>query len=105
MNVEIQFPIEVIVEGTSLQTKRAKTRENWMKRIRLAAGERLPQNHFSTDRPVEVTIFYFSDTKAEGDLDSITPLLNREAWRKQDLAKLLPNCLERSGSCSTPPRS
>jgi len=79
MSVEIEFPFEFIVEGVpvSLQAKRAKTRENWMNRIRVAARECLPPNHFATDHPMEVTIYYFSDTKAGGDLDNlIKPILD-----------------------------
>ncbi len=73
MSVEIEFPIEFIVEGVpvSLQAKRAKTRENWVKRVRAAAAAQLPDNHFATEHPIEVTIFNFSDAKIETDLDNV----------------------------------
>jgi crossover junction endodeoxyribonuclease RusA len=79
MSVEIEFPIEFIVEGTaiSLQAKRPETREQWKARIRQASRTVLPEGHFATDRPLAVTLFYFPATPMEGDVDNIVkPVLD-----------------------------
>lgn len=80
MSVEIEFPIDFVVEGVpvSIQAKkRAKRKEAWISRIRAAAVAKLPQNHFAAEHPVEVTIFFFSDTEIGRDLDNvIKPILD-----------------------------
>jgi hypothetical protein len=79
MSVEIQFPLESIVQGTpvSLQAARAKSKEAWKHRVKKASYDALPDGHFSTEAPISVTLFYFPDTEMRGDVDSIVkPILD-----------------------------
>lgn len=79
MSVEIQFPLEFIVRGTpvSLQAARAKSKDDWKKRIKEASYDALPEGHFSTEASVSVTLFYFPATEMQGDVDNIVkPILD-----------------------------
>ncbi|PZP46517.1 MAG: RusA family crossover junction endodeoxyribonuclease [Azospirillum brasilense] len=79
MSVEIEFPVEFIVQGTpvSLQAKRAEAREAWKVRVKEASYGSLPEGHFSTDGPISVTLFYFPAGKMQGDVDNIVkPVLD-----------------------------
>lgn len=79
MSVEIEFPVEFIVQGTpvSLQAKRAEAKEAWKARVKEASYASLPDGHFSTDGPIAVTLFYFPDGEMQGDVDNIVkPVLD-----------------------------
>ena len=79
MSVEIQFPLEFVVQGTpvSLQTARAKSKEAWKQRVKEASYKSLPEGHFSTESPISVTLFYFPATEMQGDVDNIVkPILD-----------------------------
>jgi crossover junction endodeoxyribonuclease RusA len=79
MSVEIQFPLEFVVEGTavSLQAKRRESIDRWKSRIVEASRSMLPEGHFATEAPIAITLFYFADTEMQGDLDNIVrPILN-----------------------------
>lgn len=73
MSVEIDFPLEFIVRGTpvSQQVKRAASRTAWKERVKRASGAVLPEGHFTSDRPMAVTLFYFPGTEMPGDIDNI----------------------------------
>jgi Holliday junction resolvase RusA-like endonuclease len=77
--VEIEFPVEFLVEGTpmSLQAKQRKSIERWKRRIVEASRGVLPEVHFATTDPLAITIFYFPAKRMEGDLDNIVkPILD-----------------------------
>jgi len=73
MTVEIEFPLEFIVEGTavSLQAKRRDSIDQWKARIVEASRAVLPEGHFATEAPLAITLFYFPPDAMEGDLDNI----------------------------------
>jgi crossover junction endodeoxyribonuclease RusA len=73
MTVEIEFPLEFVVEGTavSLQAKRRGSIDQWKSRIVEASRTVLPEGHFATEAPLAVTLFYFPAAEMEGDLDNI----------------------------------
>jgi Holliday junction resolvase RusA-like endonuclease len=80
MSVEIQFPVEFVVQGTpvSLQAARAKSKEAWKQRVKEASYDALPEVHFSTEAPISVTLFYFPATEMQGDVDNIVkPVFGR----------------------------
>ena len=68
MSVEIQFPLEFVVEGTtvSLQAKRRESIDRWKSRIVEASRPVLPEGHFATEAPLAITLFYFPDAEMEG---------------------------------------
>jgi len=77
--VEIEFPLEFIVEGTavSLQAKRRESLDQWKARIVEASHAVLPQGHFATEAPLAITLFYFPAAEMQGDIDNIVqPILN-----------------------------
>jgi crossover junction endodeoxyribonuclease RusA len=79
MSVEIQFPLEFVVEGTavSLQAKRRESIDRWKSRIVDASRPVLPEGHFATEAPLAITLLYFLDAEMEGDLDNIVkPILD-----------------------------
>jgi crossover junction endodeoxyribonuclease RusA len=79
MSVEIEFPLEFVVEGTpvSHQAKERKSIEQWKSRIIEASRATLPEGHFATDVPLSITLFYFPAGSMEGDLDNIVkPILD-----------------------------
>src|ERR1700722_9622285 len=79
MSVEIEFPMEFLVEGTpvSLQAKERRSIEKWKSRIVQASRAVLPEGHFATKVPLAITIFYFPLDPMEGDLDNIVkPILD-----------------------------
>lgn len=73
MTVEIEFPLEFVVQGTpvSHQTKNRKAIEAWKERVKNASIPMLPIGHFCTESVMSVTLFYFSATEMKGDLDNI----------------------------------
>jgi len=79
MAVEIDFPLEFIVEGTpvSLQAKRASSRAAWKNLVKRASYAVLPEGHFAFEGSISVTLFYFPATEMEGDIDNIVkPILD-----------------------------
>jgi crossover junction endodeoxyribonuclease RusA len=73
MTVEIEFPLEFIVEGTavSLQAKRRESIDQWKSRIKEASRTVLPEEHFATASP------HFPADEMQGDLDNIVkPILD-----------------------------
>ncbi len=73
MTVEIEFPLEFVVEGTavSLQAKRRESIDQWKSRIVEASKTVLPEGHFATEAPLAITLFYFPDAEMQGDVDNI----------------------------------
>ncbi len=79
MSVELEFPLEFIVMGNpvSLQAKRAEARTKWAERVKQASSAVLPDDHFATDQPLSVTLFYFPGARRQGDIDNIVkPVLD-----------------------------
>ena len=79
LSVEIVFPLEFIVLGVpvSFRAKLAASIEAWKERVRAAARPYLPEGHWATEGPVQITIFYFPDAEIRGDLDNILkPILD-----------------------------
>jgi crossover junction endodeoxyribonuclease RusA len=79
MSVEIQFPVEFVVEGTavSLQNKRRKSLREWQARVKEASRGALPEGHFASESPIAVTLYYFPAAAMQGDVDNIVkPILD-----------------------------
>jgi crossover junction endodeoxyribonuclease RusA len=79
MRLELDFPIEFLVEGTpvSSQAKRGKSRAEWRERVRSASRAVLPEGHFATRGRVAATLFYFPEAAMAGDIDNIVkPILD-----------------------------
>jgi hypothetical protein len=75
--VELDFPIEFLVNGTPLsqQSARAEARESWKEAVRAASRSALPNPHFASDGRIAVTIFYFLREPMQGDIDNIAKLI------------------------------
>jgi hypothetical protein len=75
--VELQFPIEFIVEGTpvSFQAKLPKAKNEWKNRVRAASSSVLPAPYFASDHRIAATLFYFPDGPMQGDVDNIVKLV------------------------------
>lgn len=73
MSVEIEFPLEFVVQGTpvSLQAERRESIDEWKARVVNASRPALPEGHFATDAPLAITLFYFPAAEMQGDLDNI----------------------------------
>jgi crossover junction endodeoxyribonuclease RusA len=79
MSVEIEFPIEFIVEGTAVShaAKRPEAIEQWKQRVRDASRTALPEGHFAAEGAISVVLFYFPAAEMQGDVDNIVqPILN-----------------------------
>jgi hypothetical protein len=79
MSVELQFPLEFVVEGTpvSLQAKRRQSLREWKRRVVDAVRPILPEGYFLSSIPLAITLFYFPDTSIQGDIDNIVkPILD-----------------------------
>jgi crossover junction endodeoxyribonuclease RusA len=79
MSVEIEFPFELVVEGTPLswRAKRPESLTEWKARIVEASKAVLPEGHFATEDPLAVTLYYFPSAPMEGDIDNIVePILD-----------------------------
>jgi crossover junction endodeoxyribonuclease RusA len=77
--MELIFPIEFLVHGTpiSLQAKRAKSKEEWKDRVRVASKAAIPDFHFVSDERMAVTLYYLPDEPLQGDIDNIVkPILD-----------------------------
>jgi crossover junction endodeoxyribonuclease RusA len=73
MSVEIEFPLELVVEGTppSAQAKRRVAIDQWKSHIIETSRALPPEGHFATTAPLAVTLFYFPAGEMEGDIDNI----------------------------------
>jgi hypothetical protein len=71
--MEITFPIEFLVHGTpiSLQAKRADAKAEWKSRIRSASKTAIPDQYFSSDERIAVTLYYLPNEPMQGDIDNI----------------------------------
>jgi crossover junction endodeoxyribonuclease RusA len=79
MTIEIEFPLEFVVEGTAVssQAKRRDSTERWKRKIVEASRSVLPEAHFATGSRLAVTLFYFPVGQMQGDLDNIVkPILD-----------------------------
>lgn len=78
MSVEIDFPVEFVVEGVPLSLGAStESRERWKARVAAAASETMPEGHWASQSPIRVTICYFPDGRMVGDLDNILkPILD-----------------------------
>jgi crossover junction endodeoxyribonuclease RusA len=75
--MEIEFPIEFLVEGTpvSFGAKRPSTKQAWKERVRMASLASLPQPHFTSNGRMSVTIYCFPERSLQGDVDNIVKLI------------------------------
>jgi crossover junction endodeoxyribonuclease RusA len=79
MSLELEFPIEFVVQGTavSLQAKRRDSIEEWQSRIRQASRSVLPEQYFASRNLIAVTLYYFPGSLMQGDIDNIVkPILD-----------------------------
>ncbi|TDH39400.1 RusA family crossover junction endodeoxyribonuclease [Pseudohoeflea suaedae] len=77
--MEINFPIEFLVEGTpvSLQAKRSASLVEWRDRVKGASTHAIPSPHFASDERMAVTVYYFPAERMQGDIDNIVkPILD-----------------------------
>jgi crossover junction endodeoxyribonuclease RusA len=77
--MEIEFPIEFVVQGTpvSQQGKLAKSKEEWKARVRAASCTAIPTPHFASDDRIAVTLYYLPAEPMQGDIDNIVkPILD-----------------------------
>lgn len=75
--MELQFPIEFLVVGTpvSAQTKQARSRDGWKRRVREASAGALPEGHWVSAGRIAATLFFFPDQPMQGDVDNIVKLV------------------------------
>jgi crossover junction endodeoxyribonuclease RusA len=75
--MEIEFPIEFLVEGTavSLQAQRAATKIEWKERVKAASNTAIPQPHFVSRDRIAITIYNLPDEPMQGDVDNIVKLI------------------------------
>jgi crossover junction endodeoxyribonuclease RusA len=71
--LELEFPLEFIVEGTpvSLQTARPESRDAWKARVKAASYSALPEMHYATYDRLAATLYYFPAAQVQGDVDNI----------------------------------
>jgi crossover junction endodeoxyribonuclease RusA len=78
--LELNFPIEFIVQGTAVssQAKRARSKAEWKARIKKASSDALPDDdYFLAQERVSITLFYFPAGSMQGDIDVIAkPVLD-----------------------------
>jgi len=75
--LELEFPIEFIVEGTpvSLQAARAESKNEWKDRVRNASLGAVQPGLWASQGRVAATLYYFPATPMQGDLDNIVKLV------------------------------
>ena len=75
--LEPEFPIEFIVYGTpvSHQSDNARAKNEWKELVKEASNASLPEGHFSVDRPLAITLYYFPPEDMQGDVDNIVKLV------------------------------
>jgi crossover junction endodeoxyribonuclease RusA len=78
LGIEINFPVEFIIEGVPLaQRASAASLEKWKARVADAARAQLQEGHWATTGPVAITILYFPIATMRGDVDNIVkPILD-----------------------------
>jgi len=75
--LEPQFPLEFLVEGTPVHFQggggrgKKKAADQWKQRVREASNAVLPEGHFATSRRLAVTLYYFPAVEMQGDVDNI----------------------------------
>jgi len=77
--MEIEFPIEFLVQGTpvSLQRKRRAAVTEWQERVRAASTTAIPASHRASEGRIAVTLYYLPGEPMEGDIDNIIkPILD-----------------------------
>jgi Holliday junction resolvase len=77
MAVELEFPLEFVVEGTpvSFQAKLSKSKQDWKAKVKAASYSALPQAHYASFGPIAATLYYFPDGPIQGDVDNIIKLV------------------------------
>jgi crossover junction endodeoxyribonuclease RusA len=76
MSIEIDFPVEFIIQGVPL-AYRADNKERWKMQVESAARAELQEGYWATTEPVAATIFYFPPALMKGDIDNIVqPILD-----------------------------
>ena len=75
--MELQFPIEFLVGGTpvSAQSRHAKSRDDWKRRVREASLGALPDDHWASAGRIAATLFFFPGQPMQGDVDNIVKLV------------------------------
>ena len=75
--MDLLFPIEFLVPGTSVsaQAKQARSRDDWKQRVRNASSDALPDDHWATEGRIAATLFFFPDQPMQGDVDNIVKLV------------------------------
>jgi hypothetical protein len=75
--MEIDFPIEFLVNGTpvSLQSNNSKAKEQWKARVKDASSVALPKPHLASSDRLAVTIYYLPEEPMQGDIDNIVKLI------------------------------
>jgi crossover junction endodeoxyribonuclease RusA len=77
--MEIEFPIEFLVQGTpvSQQGKLAKSKDEWKARVRTASSATIPVPHFASEDRIAITLYYLPSEQMQGDIDNIVkPILD-----------------------------
>jgi crossover junction endodeoxyribonuclease RusA len=77
--MEIEFPLEFLVQGTavSVRARGKASKSAWKERVRDASRGAIPQPHFVSEQKVAVTLYYFPDVPMDGDIDNIVkPVLD-----------------------------
>jgi crossover junction endodeoxyribonuclease RusA len=75
--VEIEFPLEFLVEGTpvSFQHRRHEARNEWKARVNAASSNELRERPSASRARIAVTLFYFPSEPMQGDVDNIVKLV------------------------------
>src|SRR3984893_13389863 len=79
LDIGLPFPIEFLIRDTprSHQSGNSKGKERWKQKVGEIAGAHvsaLKEFYFIDQRPLALTIFYFSPTAMGGDVDNIVKL-------------------------------
>src|ERR1700730_3266885 len=80
LDIGLPFPIEFLIWDTprSHQSGNSKGKERWKQKVGEIAGAHvsaLKEFYFIDQRPLALTIFYFSPTAMGGDVDNIVKLI------------------------------
>lgn len=74
--MEADFPFEFVVHGTpvSFQRSNPAAKAAWKQLVRESAQDLLPEGHWTTERLLSATLYYFPPGKMVGDLDNVVKL-------------------------------
>ena len=74
--MEPDFPFELVVHGTPVSFQRSSSRSKtaWKELVREATRPHLPDGHWTTDRLLSATLYYFPPDRMVGDLDNVLKL-------------------------------